>query len=267
MNEPKDTTPAIERALARRQRRGRGIHRSSLAASLTLHMGVLGGILFGPGLFAERTLLERQPVELVRLPTIRPLPQPPSPVEEDPVDAEPEPAPEPEPEPIPPAPEPPPPDIPALAVEEPEPEPAPEPVPPPPEVAPSPPENAPPPRPLVERPFQTNRTVNDSSAGRDNAPAPVIGYDSDDFTYAYYAGRLEAAIRARWTRPPIQGVEAVVRFRIASDGTVSELELVESSGVARFDRAGLRAIELASPVPPLPRGFDEPSLGVTMRIR
>ena len=249
--------PSVEWALSRRERRANGLNRPCLVASLTLHLAVLGGILFGPGLFAERPVLERQTVELVRLPTIRPKPIPavPPPEEEPPP-----PDPEPEPDEVP---EEPPEDVPVLVEEEAAPpEPEPEPEPPPPE-----PEPEPEPRPMLERPFQRTRTVDDSLAGSDDAEAPVVGYDSEDFTYAYYTTRLVAAIRARWTRPPIEDVEALVRFRIASDGTVSALELIESSGSNRFDNAGLRAIELASPVPPLPRSFRKPSLGVTMRIR
>ena len=248
-------TPPVEWALERRERRAAGLNRPCLVASLTLHLAVLGGILFGPSLFAERTYLERQTVELVRMPTIRPKPIPVTP----PPEEAPPPAPAPEPEPEPPLEELPP-DVPVLAEEKPE-EPEPEPEPPP------PPEPKPEPRPKLERPFQQARTVDDSLAGSDDAEAPVVGYDAEDFTYAYYTRCLVAAIRSRWTRPPIDGVEALVRFRIASDGAVSELELIESSGVTRFDNAGLRAIELASPVPPLPRSFRKPSLGVTMRIR
>ncbi len=254
---PSQDTPApsVEWVLRRRERRAAGLNRPCLAASLTLHLTVLGGILFGPGLFAERTYLERHTVELARLPTIRPKPIPAAPPSEE---EPPPPAPEPEPEPEP-LPEEPPEDVPVL-VEEETAEPEPEPPPPAPEPEPEP-------RPKLERPFQRTRTIDDSLAGRDDAEAPVVGYDSEDFTYAYYTTRLVAAIRARWIRPPIEGVEALVRFRIASDGTVSALELIESSGVTRFDNAGLRAIEAASPVPPLPRSFRKPSLGVTMRIR
>ncbi len=254
MRNQDDSTPPLERALASRERRGLGVHRPCLAASAALHAALIGGIFFGPVLFAERTRLERQPLEIVRLPTLRPEPIPPPPPAE-------EPAPDPEPEPEPP-PEEPPPDIPALAAEEPEPEPEPAPEPPPPE-----PEPEPEPRPRLDRPFQPPRAVDDALAGSDDAEVPLVGYDSEDFTYAYYTSRLVAAIKARWTRPPIEGVEAVVFFRIAADGAVSDLELLRSSGVARFDRAGLRAIELASPVPPLPRSFRKPSLGVTMTIR
>jgi len=250
-----DHTLPLERALTGREQRGLGLNRPCLAASLTLHIALIGGLLFGPRLFAERTHLERQPLEIVRLPTIRPEPIPPPPQEE----PEPEAASEPEPEP---EPEEPTPDVPTLAPEEPEPEPEPEPPPPKPEPAPEPEA-----RPRLERPFQPARTVDDALAGADDAEAPVVGYDSEDFTYAYYTSRLIAAIKARWTRPPIEGVEAVVFFRIATDGAVSDLELLRSSGVSRFDNAGLRAIELASPVPPLPRSFRKPSLGVTMTIR
>ncbi len=250
-------TPSVESALRRRERRAAGLNRPCLVASLTLHLAVLGGLLFGPSLFAERTYLEPRTVELTRMPTIRPKPIPVTPAPEE----EPPPAPEPEPEP---PPEAPPEDVPVLVEEEKPVEPAPEPEPPPP---PPEPEPEPEPRPKLERPFQRTRTVDDSLAGSDDAEAPVVGYDAEDFTYAYYTTRLVAAIKARWTRPPIDGVEALVRFRIASDGTVSELELIKSSGVPRFDNAGLRAIELASPVPPLPRSFRKSSLGVTMRIR
>lgn len=256
MQNQDDRTLPLEHALARREQRGLGLNRRCLAASLTLHIALIGGLLFGPGLFAERTQLERQPLEIVRLATIRPAPIPPPPPQEE---SQPEPAPDPEPEP---EPAPPPPDVPTLAPEEPEPEAEPEP--PPPEPAPEP---EPEPRPRLERPFQAARTVDDSLAGTDDAEAPLVGYDSEDFTYVYYTSRLMAAIKARWTRPPIEGVEAVVFFRIATDGTVSDLELLQSSGVTRFDNAGLRAIELASPVPPLPRSFRKPSLGVTMTIR
>lgn len=254
MQKQDDRTLPLERALAGREQRGLGLNRPCLAASLTLHLALIGGLLFGPGLFAERTHLERQPLEIVRLPTIRPEPIPPPPPQEE---AEAEPVLEPEPEP---EPEEPPPDVPTLAPEEPEPEPEPEPPPPEPEPEPEP-------RPRLERPFQPARTVDDALAGTDDAEAPLVGYDSEDFTYEYYTRRLVAAIKARWTRPPIEGVEAVVFFRIAADGTVSDLELLRSSGVTRFDRAGLRAIELASPVMPLPRSFRKSSLGVTMMIR
>ncbi len=250
-------SPSVEWALTRRKRRAGGLNRPCLAASLTLHLAVLGGILFGPRLFAERTYLERHTVELVRLPTIRPKPIPATPPPEEEL---PPPVSEPEPEPESP-PEEPPEDVPVLVEEETAPpEPDPEPAPPPPEPDPEP-------RPQLERPFQRARTVDDSLAGSDDAEAPVVGYDSEDFTYEYYTRRLVALIKSRWTRPPIEGVEALVRFRIASDGTVSALELIESSGVTRFDNAGLRAIQLASPAPPLPRSFRKPSLGVTMRIR
>ena len=48
----------------------------------------------------------------------------------------------------------------------------------------------------------------------------------------------------------------------------SDVEVVlDRDAATRLNLAVLRAIELASPVPPLPRSFRKPSLGVTMRIR
>ncbi|MEM7249573.1 MAG: TonB family protein [Acidobacteriota bacterium] len=44
-----------------------------------------------------------------------------------------------------------------------------------------------------------------------------------------------------------------MRFTVAPSGAVSDISLSRSSGSARYDRAARRAIQLASPLPPLPR--------------
>ena len=75
-------------------------------------------------------------------------------------------------------------------------------------------------------------------------------------------------IRAQWVRPPLgSGVEATVHFRILRDGTVESIELVSSSGYNSFDLAALRALQAAAPLPPLPRGYREGELGVTLIFR
>ena len=69
-------------------------------------------------------------------------------------------------------------------------------------------------------------------------------------------------------RPRVDGpIEAMVHFRIGKDGRLSALELVQPSGVAPFDLAALRAVEAASPFPPLPTSYRSDSLGVNLIVR
>lgn len=92
--------------------------------------------------------------------------------------------------------------------------------------------------------------------------------DNPDFTYDYYVKRMVALIRARWNRPQVaEDTESVVHFRILRDGTIQELELREASGSVVFDRSALRAIQDASPLPPLPVGYRQDSLGVSLIVR
>jgi TonB family protein len=96
----------------------------------------------------------------------------------------------------------------------------------------------------------------------------VAGFDNPDFVYGYYVEQMLAMIGSNWIRP--QGaidLEMTIHFRIHSSGDLSEVEVVESSGLSSFDLAGMRAVRLASPLPPLPRSFPHESLGVNLIIR
>jgi TonB family protein len=96
----------------------------------------------------------------------------------------------------------------------------------------------------------------------------VVGVEDPDFTFTWYIDRLAAAITENWVRPPGTGdVKAVFHFRILRDGTVSELELRESSASDAFDAAARRAILASSPLPPLPRGYKPEYLGINLVVR
>lgn len=98
--------------------------------------------------------------------------------------------------------------------------------------------------------------------------AAVAGLDNPNFTYGYYVDQMLALISTNWVRPPVgSGVEAVVYYRIQRDGRVTELRIVHSSGINSFDLAVLRAVQSSSPLPPLPRGFKDGSLGVNLIVR
>ena len=222
--------------------------------------------VLAPMLAAERPrpieFISVQIVPAAVLGTERPAPRRAPPEPAPPPAEEPPPAPEPEPEP-------PDPELPALPAEE-EPEPREEPPPPRPE----------PPRP--EPPREEPAPISETAAGepgRAGSPtgsptgssafgAEVAGLDNPDFTYGYYIDQMLGMIRQNWVRPPLGGgIEATVYFRIQRDGRVTGLRVATSSGYNSFDLAGLRAVQSASPFPPLPRGFAHDSLGVHLIIR
>ena len=84
-----------------------------------------------------------------------------------------------------------------------------------------------------------------------------------DFHFTYYVQRMLALIESRWYKPvvPIE-TRARVRFTINRDGRVSRIELESSSGNSSFDRAALRALYAANPLPPLPPAYSKSSLTV-----
>ncbi len=84
-----------------------------------------------------------------------------------------------------------------------------------------------------------------------------------DFRYTYYVQRMLALIETHWYKPPVPpGTRARVRFTIHRSGNVTGIALEEPSGVPSFDRAALRALYAANPLPPLPPGYARQSITV-----
>lgn len=84
-----------------------------------------------------------------------------------------------------------------------------------------------------------------------------------DFQFTYYVERMLALIESRWYKPPApQGTRARARFQIARDGRLDGIVLEDSSGDPTFDRAVLRALYAANPLPPLPPAYRKDSLTV-----
>jgi TonB family protein len=103
-----------------------------------------------------------------------------------------------------------------------------------------------------------------SLGGDDGAEIPGI---PSDFHFTYYIERMLTLIETRWYKPGVpEGTSALVRFRIHRDGRVDRIELEESSGHPTFDRAALRALFAANPLPPLPPAYGRTSLTVHLRF-
>ncbi|MGE0639153.1 MAG: energy transducer TonB [Thermoanaerobaculia bacterium] len=98
--------------------------------------------------------------------------------------------------------------------------------------------------------------------------ASVAGLDNPDFTYGYYVDQMLSMIQANWVRPIVgSGIEATISYRIGRDGRITDVAISSSSGINSFDLAALRAVQSASPLPPLPRAFRESWLGVHLIFR
>ncbi len=88
-----------------------------------------------------------------------------------------------------------------------------------------------------------------------------------DFQFTYYIDRMLALIESRWYKPPVPiGTGARARFTILRDGKLKGIALEESSGYPTFDRAILRALYAANPLPPLPPAYLKSSLTVHLRF-
>jgi TonB family protein len=84
-----------------------------------------------------------------------------------------------------------------------------------------------------------------------------------DFHFTYYIERMLALIESRWYKPAAPpDTRARLRFRILRDGRLEGIELEQSSNLPSFDRAALRALYAANPLPPLPPAYGKDSLTV-----
>ena len=92
--------------------------------------------------------------------------------------------------------------------------------------------------------------------------AGVSGLEGGDFPYTIYIERMRTLIAGKWFRP--QGSDGLtsVYFVIDRDGTIRDAKVDGPSGNGTFDRAALRAVLEASPLPPLPFGYNGSYLGV-----
>jgi TonB family protein len=93
--------------------------------------------------------------------------------------------------------------------------------------------------------------------------AGVSGLEGGDFPYTIYIERMRTLIAGKWFRP--QGAAdalTTVYFIIDRDGAIRDAKVEGPSGDGMLDRAALRAVLEASPLPPLPFGYTGSYLGV-----
>lgn len=255
---------AVDHVLERRSRRaGRRPEAVSLAAAALLHGGAIALVLLLPRLAPPPPALSFVPVQIIPAQALgvrRPASRPKAKKQPEPEKNEPKPEPE-KPEVKSPQE-----DVPVLPPEKPE-------------------KKKPELKPRTEAGIGTNpagtapQPTPDGEAGRRGGPtgsplgtsafgSEIAGLDNPDFKFGYYIDQLLSAIDAKWARPPLgDDVRAIISFRIERDGGITDLEVTESSGYNSFDLAALRAVQNASPFPPLPRAYRHDSLGVNLIVR
>lgn len=118
-----------------------------------------------------------------------------------------------------------------------------------------------------EQPPKQKETPEKSNEGKSTIGGEKVRLDVKDFPFSYYLSLLQSRIQANW-EPPFSSSrrslfkKVIIYFKIQRNGKLTNLALESKSGDPRFDQAALRAVTLASPLPPLPFDFPEPALGV-----
>jgi len=93
------------------------------------------------------------------------------------------------------------------------------------------------------------------------ANAGPISFESTWYDWGDYAQSMVARIRVNWynimpdlLRTGMQGV-VTIRFTIHRDGQITDVTILNTSGIPPYDFAAKKAIENSSPLNPLPKDF------------
>jgi TonB family protein len=92
---------------------------------------------------------------------------------------------------------------------------------------------------------------------------------NSDFPYTYYSTAIRDKISSNWfdslIEPGVSGTfQVAVYFRIFKDGSISTVDIKETSGIKTLDQSAVRAVMRSANFPPLPDGYDEPYLGIVL---
>jgi len=95
-----------------------------------------------------------------------------------------------------------------------------------------------------------------------------VTVDNANFNYPYFFHQAFGKIQRNWSNPVNANRElaCVIYFRVIRTGTVLDPRIDKSSGVDAYDRACLRAVQAASPLPPLPADFRDDIIGIFLEF-
>ena len=100
----------------------------------------------------------------------------------------------------------------------------------------------------------------------DNGP---LSFETQWYDWGEYAESMVSKIRVNWyenmpdlLRTGVRGV-VTIRFTIHRDGSITDITILSTSGIPPYDFAAKKAIELSSPLKPLPLDFPNQTERVT----
>ena len=112
-------------------------------------------------------------------------------------------------------------------------------------------------------------TMNYTQVVTSGGPGAVSMGEGNSFgqRYAWYVASMRSRISANWllaTVSPniVSAPRTYLTFEILRDGTVTNVQITQSSGIPEVDRSALRAILASNPLPALPADYSGSSVNV-----
>ncbi len=104
-------------------------------------------------------------------------------------------------------------------------------------------------------------------AGGVGTPSGLLGAG-----FGAYEQYLRGCIARNWKTTDVEmslhsAPDVIVQFRIPRDGNATGMRVFQTSGNARLDNSGLRAVESCNPFNPLPPGFPNSSASIEIVFR
>lgn len=123
------------------------------------------------------------------------------------------------------------------------------------------PEEEPPPDRVREQPREEPGPDTTERSERRGDELPVT-LEGRPFQFPWYLEEMVRKVQRNWRPPGTTSLKTTIYFRIERNGRVSDMRIETSSGHFTFDQAAQRAIQAASPMPPLPGDYSGDYLGV-----
>lgn len=115
---------------------------------------------------------------------------------------------------------------------------------------------------------RVRKKVAESSSQQASAARQGV-VETNQAVHAYYEA-IWSRIKAEWALPkgilPSKNLEAIVDVTVSRSGSVTSLSIERSSGNRYFDRSAVRAIQKASPFPPIPESIRGSSVDLGIRF-
>jgi len=124
---------------------------------------------------------------------------------------------------------------------------------------------------LIKNRLSAIRSNIEAKTKRTATAAAGAGSGQQNEVLRLYCTEIWARVRNHWVLPEQlldkTGLTSIVVVRIAQDGRVLKAEYEHESGHALFDQSAMRAVQKASPFPPLPRALRPGPLEIGIRFR